>query len=138
MEHASAKITEKSERKPIKLPIKALLIGGGIGTVLFFILLVASAAVLLSMGIKASLLPYISVVIGGLSSFVASFIASKSAGEKGMLIGIGCAVIELLALCAVLIVAANGLGIAAVFLCVAVIASGGAGGVFGVNSTRSD
>ncbi|MDR3344273.1 MAG: TIGR04086 family membrane protein [Oscillospiraceae bacterium] len=136
MEYAAAKTADTAERKPLKLPLKALLIGGGLGTVLFFILLAAAAVFLPAAGAKASWLPYISVLIGGLSAFLSSYISAKGTGEKGLLMGLGSAVIEAAILGAVLLIAAKGLGTATVFLCMALLGCGGTGGVFGVNSAK--
>jgi len=136
MEHASAKSADKKERRPLRLPLKALLLGGGIGTAVFFALTALAAAALPSMGAKASWLPYISVVLGGLSAFVSSFIAAKAARANGLLLGLGCAVIEALLLGAVLLTAAGGFGLVTGFLCAALLCCGGAGGVFGVNSIQ--
>ncbi|MDR1410203.1 MAG: TIGR04086 family membrane protein [Oscillospiraceae bacterium] len=134
MEHATAKSTNKAERKAFKLPLKALMIGGGLGAVLFFILLAVLAFFLPGIGIKASWLPYISVLIAGLSAFISSYISAKGRGEKGLLLGIGCALIEAALLGTVLMIVANGFGAVTAFLYIALLGCGGAGGVFGVNS----
>ena len=136
MEHASAKSTTKPERKTLKLPFKALLIGGAIGTALFFVLLAVFAAILPPMGVRVSWLPYIAVFSGGLSAFLASYFAAKGVGANGMLLGFGCALIEMLIIGIVLLIAVGSVGAVTAFLCAALLGCGGGGGVFGVNAAR--
>jgi putative membrane protein (TIGR04086 family) len=136
MEHAAAKSSDATEHRSFKLPVKALIIGGALGTVLFFVLMAVAAVFLPSMGAKSSWLPYIGVLVAGISAFISSFISAKGKGEKGLLLGIGCGIVEAIVLGSVLLIVAKGLGTVTLFLCMALLGCGGAGGVFGVNSLR--
>jgi putative membrane protein (TIGR04086 family) len=136
MESAFEKSAEKNERKPFKLPVKALIFGAVSGTVLFFAFLALAAAFLPLIGAKEAWLPYISVLLGGVSSFISSYAAAKAKGSNGLLLGLACAAAQMLLLSIVLLIFAGGLGIPALFLCAALLGCGGAGGVFGVNAVH--
>ena len=120
------------------MPLKALLIGGAIGVAAFFALLVIFAAILPNLGAKTAWLPYIAIFAGGVSAFVSGYLAAKGAGAKGMLVGIGCAGLELLIIGAVVFIAAKGFALATVFFAATMLCCGGAGGVFGVHGRTQD
>ncbi|MDR1805879.1 MAG: TIGR04086 family membrane protein [Clostridium sp.] len=134
MEQAGVKISQK-EHRALRLPLKAIAFGGCLGAIIFFSLLALLAVFLPSTGIKSAWLPYITVLAGGLSSFFAAFVVAKAKGEKGLLLGLCCAVLEGALLSLALLLAAKGIGVGALFLFAALLGCGGAGGVFGVNAS---
>ncbi|MDR0884707.1 MAG: TIGR04086 family membrane protein [Oscillospiraceae bacterium] len=122
-----------AEKKAFRLPLKGVLVGGSIGALLFFALLAVAAVFLPSAGIRQAWLPYLGMAMAGLSAFVAAFVAARGKGEKGLLIGLGCALVEAVLLGTVIALLTGGLATATVFLVAALLGCGGAGGIFGVN-----
>lgn len=114
--------------------IKPILTGSIISILLSGVLLFILSLVLTKIDIPFSLITPISVVILGFSTLIGSFIGAKKFGRKGLFIGLCTSLVIYLTLLLLnLSIEPQGFGTIAIIKAVVILATGIAGGVFGVN-----
>ena len=130
------KRNQEPEKQDFPKLLRCMLLGSGVGLAVFFALVCAASAAMLSGSGAQALLPYIGCACAAVSAALAGFLGAARWGKNGLLFG-SCTALPLLAAAVLsVLLLGKGMGMITLILAAVMVIASAAGGVLAVNVKR--